>query len=145
MQWSELRSEQAPAHKPIKCLEGKQYRTLWTMAGGNKYCRESKTTEPVVARDRKFTTDMSVDLPIMSVGSAAPLKSSPATTLQLVINEAVTSKAELRPALESETTLWTILSTWNVYTLMLYVIPQIIISVVAFVYIIATIYKLGRR
>jgi hypothetical protein len=64
MQWAELRRGQQPAHKPVKCLEGQQYRTLWTMAGGNRSCSECKTTELFVARDREFTTDMAVDLTI---------------------------------------------------------------------------------
>ena len=60
IQWAESRREQQPAHKPVKCLERQQYRTLWTMAGGNRSCSESKTTERVVARDREFTTDMTL-------------------------------------------------------------------------------------
>jgi hypothetical protein len=74
MQWAESRRVQQPAHKPVKCLEGQQYRKLWTMAGGNRSCSESETTEPVVARDLQFT-DMAVDLPITSEGTALLLKS----------------------------------------------------------------------
>jgi len=62
IQWAESRREQQPDHNPVKCLEGQQYRILWARASGNKSCRESKTTEPVVVRDREFTTDLTIAL-----------------------------------------------------------------------------------
>jgi len=65
MQWLTARRQHLSAHRPVKCVEGQQYRILWTMAEGNRSCNESKTTEPVVTRNREFTTDMAVDLPTM--------------------------------------------------------------------------------
>jgi hypothetical protein len=84
MEWAESRRKEQPAHKPVKCLEGQQYRTLWTMAGGNRSCSESKTTETVVARNREFTTDL-----------------------------AVTSETEHGAAPENETGAWASLLSWN--------------------------------
>ena len=94
MQWAYSKRGQQPAHKPVKCLEGKQYRPLWTMARGNRSCSESKTTEPVVEREREFTTDVAVDLPITSI--APQVKALPSTTSQRVIENAVTSEAVAR-------------------------------------------------
>jgi hypothetical protein len=145
MQWSDLRRGQQPAHKPVKCLEGQKYRTLWTMAGGNRSCSESKTTEPVVARGREFTTEMAVDLPIMLVDTAPPLKASPGAILQRVIENAVTSKAEHRPAPESETGGWASLLSWNVNTLTVFVILPITLGVAVFVSLIAVNYIVKRR
>jgi len=110
------------------------------MVGGNKSCSESKNTEPVVARDREFTTDMAVDLPIMSRGVAATLKPSPGTTLQRVIENAVTGEAELRPAPESETGGWDSLLSWNVISLTFFVILLISLVGVVFVFFIAVNY-----
>ena len=140
MQWAQLRRGQQPAHKPVKCLEGQQYRTLWTINGGSKSCTESKTTEPVVARDREFTTDMTVDLPIMPVGIAPPLKTSSGTTLLQVIENAVTSEAELRPAPESETGGWASLLSWNVNTLIIFVSLPFTVGGAVFVSLIAVNY-----
>ena len=144
MQWADSRRGQQPAHKPVKCLEGQQYRTLWTMAGGNRSCSESKTTEPVVARDREFTTDMAVDLPILSVGISPPLNTSPVTTLQRVTENAVTSEAELRLAPGRETGDWANLLSWNVNTLTVFVILSITLGVAVFVSLIAVNYITER-
>jgi len=144
MQRAESRREQAPADKPVKCLEGQQYRELWKMAVGKRSCSESKTSELVVTRDREFTTDMAVDLPIMSVGIAGTLKTSPVTTLQQVIGNSVTSEAEPRPAPESEMGGWASLLSWNVNTLMVFVILPITLSVAVFVSLIAVNYIVKR-
>jgi hypothetical protein len=144
MQWAELRRVLQPAHKPVKCLEGQQYRTLWTMAGGNRSCNESKTTEPFVEGDRKFTNDIEVDLKIMSVGIALPLKVSPGTTLQRVIENAVTSEPELGAAPESETGGWASLLSWNVNTLMVFVILPITLGGAVFVALISVHYIVKR-
>jgi hypothetical protein len=176
MQWAESRREQQPAHKPVNCLEGQQYRKIWTMAGGNRSCIESKTTETVVARghefttdlavtseaedeaapenetgawasllswNRKFTTDMTVDLPIMSVSVTRPLEASPDTTLQRVIENAVTSEGEMRSTPKSETVDWASLS-WNVNTLTVFVILPITLAVAVFVSLIAVNYIVKR-
>jgi len=144
MQWADSKRGQQPAHKPVKCLEGKQYRPLWTMAGGNRSCIEYKTTEPVVDRDREFTTDMAVDLPITSEGNAPHVKALPGTTLQLVIENSVTSEAELRPATESETGGWASLLSWNVNTLTVFVILPVTLGVAVFVSLIAVHYIVKR-
>ena len=145
MQWADSRRGQQPAHKPVKCLEGQQYRPLWTMAGGNRSCSESKTTEPVVARDREFTTDISVDLPITSRGITPHVKAPPGTILQRVIENAVTSEAELRPTPESEKGGWASLLTWNVNTLTVFVILPITLSGAVFVSLIAVNYIVKSR
>jgi hypothetical protein len=85
------------------------------MAGGNRTCSESKTTEPVVMRDRDFTSDMAVNL--KSVSTAPSLETSPGTTLQRFTANAVTSGAELGTATESETGGWTGLWSWKIKTL----------------------------
>jgi len=144
MQWADSRRGQQPAHKPVKCWEGQQYRTLWTVAGGNRSCSESETTEPVVARDHEFTTDMAVDLPIASKGITPHVKASPVTKLQRVLENAVTSEAELRPEPESETGGWASLLSWNVNTLTVFVILPITLSVAVFVSLIAVNYIVKR-
>jgi Leucine-rich repeat (LRR) protein len=115
MQWAESRRAQQRAHKPVKCLEGQQYRTLWTMAGGNRSCSEYKTTERVVTHDREFTTDL-----------------------------AVTSKAEHGAAAEKETVGWNILLYWNVTTMTVFVILPITLGVAVFVSLIAVNYIVKR-
>jgi hypothetical protein len=106
------------------------------MAGGNRSCSEYKTTE----LDREFTTDMTVDLPITSKGFAPPLKASPGTTVQRVMENAVNSEAELRSAPESETGGWACLLSWIVNTLTVFVILPITLSAAVFVYLIAAHY-----
>jgi len=142
MQWTELRMEQQPAHKPVKCLEGQQYRELWTVAGGNRSCSESKTTEPVVARDREFTIDMEVILPIMSADFVLLPNHSPDTTLQRVIENAIKNETEIGPAPESETGDWAL--SWNVNTLMVFVILPISLGVAVLVSLIAVNYITKR-
>jgi hypothetical protein len=142
IQWAELRREQQPAHKTVKCLEGQQYRILWTMAGGTRSCIESKTTEPVVPHE--FTTDMTVDLTIMSVNNAPPLKASPGTTLQRLIENAVTSEDELRTTPKNETVAWASLLFWNNSTLTVFLIPSIIFGVAVFVSLKAVNYIVKR-
>jgi hypothetical protein len=114
------------------------------MAGGNRSCSESKTTEPVVARDSEFTTDMAVHLTIMSVGTALPLTASPGTTLQRVIENAVTSEPELGAAPESETGGWASLLSWNINTLMVFVILPITLGGAVFVALISVHYIVKR-
>jgi len=144
MQWAESRKEQQPAHKPVRCWEGQQYRTLWTMAGGNRSCTEYKTTEPFVAGDREFTTDMTVDLPIMSKSTDPLLKASSSTTLQRVIKNAVTSQAVLEPAPESEKGERASLLSWNVTNTAVFVILPITLGVAVFVSLKAVNYVLKR-
>ena len=144
MQWADSRRGQQPAHKPVKCWEGQQYRTLWTMAGGNRSCSESKTTEPIVARDHEFTADMAVDSLIMSKGIIPHVAASPGTELQRVLENAAASEAELRPAPESETRSWASLLSWNFNTLTVFVILPITLSVAIFVSLIAVNYILKR-
>jgi len=94
----------------------------------------------VAAPESVFTTDMAVDLPIMSVGISAALKPSPGTTLQRVIEKAVTGEAELRPPSESETRGWDSLLSWNANTVMIFVILSITQGVAVFVSLIAVNY-----
>jgi hypothetical protein len=114
MKWAESRREQQQAHKPVKCLEGQQYRTLWTMAGGSRFCSEYKTTVRDVACLREFTTDL-----------------------------AVTSKVEHGAAAENET-VGCAISSWNVNTLARSVILPITLGVAVFVSLIAVNYVVKR-
>jgi hypothetical protein len=107
MQWAVLRRGQQPAHKPVKCLEEHQYRTLWTTAGGNRPCSESKTTEPVVTHNHQYTTG-TVAVP------------------------------------ESGTEGWASLLSWNVNTLMIFVILPITLGVAVFVALTAVNYIAKR-
>jgi hypothetical protein len=52
VQWATARREQQQSHKPVKCLERQNYRTLWMTAVGNKPRSESKIIESLLARDR---------------------------------------------------------------------------------------------
>jgi len=113
-------------------------------AVGSKPRSESKIIEPLLAPDREFTTDMTVDLPIMSVGIAPPLKASPGTTLQRVIENAVNSEGELRSAPESETLGWPSLLSWKVNTLTVFVILPITLGVALFVSLITVNYIVKR-
>jgi hypothetical protein len=200
MEWLSLRREQAPAHKPVMCLEGQTYRKFWTEAGGSQPCMLSTTTEGRVRRDGEFTTDMTVDLmtvsvgisqslkliqhktsqrdeeiaatkeakprtapesetggrevefttdmavdlTIMSVGIVPPLKTSLGTTTERVIENAVTKEAERRPAPESETVGWTSLLSWNFTTMMVFVILPILLGIAVFVSLIAVNYIVKR-
>jgi len=94
IEWAESIRGQLPPQKPVRCLEGQHYKILWTKAGSNRSYSESKTTEPVVEREREFTTDMAVELSITSI--APQIKALPGTTLQRVIENAVTSEAVAR-------------------------------------------------
>ena len=147
MQWAESRRGQQPAHKPVKCLEGQQYRPLWTMAGGNRSCSESKTTEPVVARDREFTTDMSVELLIISEGILLPLETSSdaiSTISQRDKENEVKNYGDHVTVPESERGGGASL-LWNVNTLMVFVILPITLGVAVFVSLIAVNYIVKSR
>ena len=144
MQWLTLKREQAPAHKPVKCLEGQTYRKFWTMAGGSQPCRLSTTTEAPVGREGEFTTDMTVDLPTVSVGIPQSLKPVLHKTSQQAEETAVTSETELRPAPKGETEGWASLLSWNVNTLMVFVILPITFGGAVFVSLIAVNYIVKR-
>lgn len=139
MQWAESRREQHSAPKPVRCLEG-QYRTLWTIARGNRSCRESKTTEPVVVRNREFTTGMAVDSRIMSVGIAPTLKTSPLTILQRDMKNEGKNDGDLVAVPGCETGGWASLLSWNVNTLMVFVILPFTLCGAVFVSLMAVNY-----
>ena len=113
-------------------------------AVGSKPRSESKIIEPLLAPDREFTTDMTVDLPIMSKSTDPLLKASSSTTLQRVIKNAVTSQAELGPAPESEKGERASLLSWNVTNTAVFVILPITLGVAVFVSLIAVNYVLKR-
>ena len=140
LQWAESKRERAPAHKPIKCLEGQKYRPLWTMARGNKSCSESKTTEAVVTRRREFTTDMTVGLPTTSVGTTPTLKTSPHTVLLRNMENEVKNDGDLVVVRESETGGWDSLLPWNANTLMVCIILPITLGGSVFVSLMAVNY-----
>jgi len=114
------------------------------MAGGNRSCSESKTTEPVVEPDHEFTADMAVDLPITSKGIAPHVKALPGSLLQRVLENAAISEAEPRPAQESETGGWGSMLSCNANTLMVFVILPITLGVAVFVSLIAVNYIMKR-
>jgi hypothetical protein len=142
--WAVSRRGQQPTQKPVKCWEGQQSRTLWTMAGGNRSCSGSKTTEPVVTHDHEITADMTVDLPIMSKGIVPHVTASPGGEMKRALENAAGSEAELRPTPESETRNWPSLLSWNVNTLTIFVILPITLSIALFVSLIAVNYILKR-
>jgi hypothetical protein len=144
MQWITLRREQAPAHTPVKCFEGQVYRKYWTRAGGNKPCRLSTTTETPLGIQGEFTTDMTEDLPTVSVGITQSLKPIPHKTSQGAEERAVTGEAGLRTKPESENVGWNSLLSWNVNTLTVFVILPITLGVAVFVSLIAVNYIVKR-
>jgi hypothetical protein len=144
MKWAELRMEQHATHKPVRCWEGKQYRTLWTVAGGNRSCSGSKTTEQVVTSDRNFTTDMALNLTFMSMINAPFLETSPATTLQRVIENAVNREAELGTATESKTADWDSLLYRNISIVKVFLIMLITLAGPVLVYLVAVHYVRKR-
>jgi len=115
------------------------------MAGGNRSCRESKTTEPVLVRNREFTTEMAVELPITSVGIPLPLKASPDTTMQRDIANEDKNYGDLVVVPESERGGWANLLSRNVNTLIVVVILLVALGVAVFVVFIAVNYKAKSR
>ena len=144
MQWATARRCPHPAHQPVNCFEGQQSRKLWTTAGGSKRCSESKTTEALLTREREFTTDMTVDLPTVSVGIPVSVKTLQHTTSQPFVVTAGTSEAEIRAAPESETRGWSSLFSWNVNTLMVFVVLPVTLGAGVFVSLIALKYVTRR-
>jgi hypothetical protein len=94
--------------------------------------------------NRKFTTDMTVNLLITSKGTAPHVKASPDTTLQKVIENSVTLDAEVRSQPERETGGWASLLTWNVTTLAVFVILPITLGAAVFVSLTAVNYIAKR-
>ena len=144
MQWLTVRRQQAPAHKPAKCLEGKTYRKFWTVAGGSQPCSLSTTTEKLVGRENEFTVDVTVELSTVSVGISQSPKIIPHNISQRAVEIAVTSETEISTAPESERGGWPSLLSWNVNTLTIFVILPITLSVALFVSLIAVNYVLNR-
>jgi hypothetical protein len=87
---------------------------------------------------------MAVDLTVMSVSTSPTLKSSPNTTFQRIIQNAVTSEAELGATTESETAGWAGVWSWNGNTLIVLVFLPITLVGAGVVCLIAVRYKLNR-
>lgn len=135
MKWATARREQQPAHKPVKCLEGQKYRKLWTMAGGNRSCSETKTTVQPVAH--RFTAYMTLDVTTVSGDIPLSLETSPRATSQRGLQTKVTSEAKFGAASGSETGDWANLLSWNVNTAMVFVILPITLCGAVFVSLLA--------
>lgn len=144
MQWLTLRRQQAPAHKPVKCLEGQKYRKFWTMAGGSQPCSPTATTEALVGREGELTTGMTVDFPHVSVG--IPQSPNPIVdkTSPWVEERATTSKTEIRTVPESESGGSGSILSWNGTTLTVCVILPITLSCAVFLSLVATHYFTKR-
>jgi len=108
--------------------------------------RESQTggLATLLSWNRKFTTDMTVYLPITSKGTAPHVKASSGTTLQKVIENSVTLEAEVLSEPERETGGWASLLSWNVTTLAVFLILPITLGVAVFVSLTAVNYIAKR-
>ena len=142
MQWLTVR-QQAPAHRPVKCLQGQTYRKFWTMAGGTQPCSVSTTTEKLVGPEGEFTTDMTRDLPAVSVGINQSVKPIQHKILQWATDRAVTSEDGLRIAAETGGGLNS-LPPWNDNTLLVFVILPITLGCAVFVSLVAVYYFTKR-
>jgi len=133
MKWLTVTIPQAPAHKPVKCWDGKIYRNLWTAAGGSQkslrfarsletsaggsqLCSVSTTAEALVGRDGEVTTDMSVDRQFVSVSVPQSVRN------------------------ESETGGFDSLLSWNVTSLTVFVIMPVTLAGAVFVSLMAVKY-----
>jgi len=130
MQLAREKTIQQPAHKPVKCLEGGQYRTLWTAAGSNRSCSESTTALPVV---RKVTSGVRVDKP-------TTLTIRPPTTQYILPHRALTADKQMEVFGEDERVvvaesgkgLSDSLLSWNTNTLLVYIILPFSLGVAVF-------------
>jgi hypothetical protein len=144
MQWLTVRREQSPAHRPVKCLEGQTYRKFWTRAGGSQSCSVSTTTEALIGREGEFTTDVTVDLPTVSVGIPQSLNPIPRKTSHRDEQMVITSEARLRTTPESETGSLDSVLSWNNNTMLVFVILPITLGIAVFVSLIAVNYIMKR-
>jgi hypothetical protein len=116
MQWASKRREHQTGYRPIKCLEGGKYRTLWTAASGGKSCNESTIpTPPVTAgiaasrvASETTTTDVAASLGANETTTdvAASLAANETTTdvaASLAANETTTDVAASLAANETTT------------------------------------------
>ena len=114
------------------------------MAGGSQPCRLSTTTEKLVGREDEFTTDVTVELPTLSVGIFQSLKPIPHKTSQRAVERAVSSETEIRTAPESEGGGCASLFPWNINTLAVLVILPVTLGGAVFVALIAGNYIVKR-
>jgi hypothetical protein len=113
MQWLTVKITQAPAHKPVKCLEGQSYRKFWTAAGGSKPCSVSTTAEAIVvtpvtseAEPRtspKSETEggaslLSWNINTLCVFVILPITLGVAVFLSLIAAKYITKKCTFRPS-----------------------------------------------
>jgi hypothetical protein len=127
MQWAQKRRGHLPAHKPLKCLEGGKYSTLWTAVGRDTSCKESVTPVPHI---REAATDMTTAL------RRIPFTQRTATYLyssqDLATETVVTSWAEPMATPETETGDWDALFPWNANTVLVYLILPCTLGVAVF-------------
>lgn len=160
MQWTSKRRRQGPAHRPVKCLEGGKYRTLWTAAGGGKSCKESTTAAPFVATDMaaslaasETTNDRSASLveSETTTNIAATLrrlsfsqKITPYLSLHLAKETTVTGGDEPTVTPEIETGDWDGFLSWNANTILVFVILPCTLFVAVFLALMAVNYFTRR-
>jgi hypothetical protein len=112
MQWASKRRGDLPAHKPIKCLKGGKYVTLWTAAGRDESCNKTVTPAPLVQREA--TNDAATTL------KALPFKPKIASfsysSPDLAIRTAVTGWDEPTVTPETKTGDRDGLFSWDLYT-----------------------------
>jgi hypothetical protein len=150
MQWASERRGYQSAHRPIKCLEGGKYRTLWTAAGGGISCSESTTLAPLVASHiaaslatSETTIDTATSLATSETTTdiAATLTRLPFSpkiaSLHLAIETAVTDGDEPTATPEIETRDWDGLFSWNANTILVFLILPCTLGVAVFFALIA--------
>jgi hypothetical protein len=133
MQWTNKSRGHLPAHRPIKCLQGGKYRTLWTAAGKGISCKESTTPTLLVTTDiaatlaaSETTNDISASLAanetitdIAATLTRLPFstKTAPYSSLHLAKETTVMGGDEPTATQEKETGYWDGMFSWISNTL----------------------------
>jgi len=129
--------QQAPAHKPVRCLEEQKYRKFWSTAGGSQPCNLNVTTEALEGRESELTTGTTVVLPRMHLRIPHALNLVLDKGLQRAEETTATSETDIRTAPESENGGCGSTLTWNSTTLTICVILPIALGCSVFLALVA--------
>jgi hypothetical protein len=129
MQWASNRRGHLPAHKPIKCLRGGKYETLWTAAGRGEICNETVTPAPLV--EREATTDAATTLKAL-LFQPKIIASFSYSSPDLAIRTVVTSWDEPTVSPETETGDRDGLFQWDRNTILVFIILPCTLGVAIF-------------